>query len=123
MKKLLILISVFGAVGIALGAFGAHTLKESLTDAQLASFETGVRYLMYHVIASLGIAALPSLDRKARQTTISLFSIGIVLFSGSIFLLTAGTPAKFIWILTPLGGLIFITGWLRLAWSIAKTKF
>lgn len=106
--------SVIIALAIILGAFGAHALKERLDVAQLASFETGVRYAMYHGLAflSLGLAA----DRLPKLTWVyRLLLGGVILFSGSIFFLSMqsilGVELKFLGPITPIGGLLMIIGW------------
>lgn len=110
-------------LGIVLGAFGAHALKERLEAEQLASFETGVRYVMYHGLAFLilGLAA----DRLPKLTwTYRLLLIGVVLFSVSIFLLALqpimGISLKFLGPVTPIGGTLMIVGWVLLLISLLK---
>ncbi len=101
-----------GGLGVALGAFGAHALRARLTPDALATFETGVRYQMYHALALLAVtyivtrwagSALPSLAGW-------LFVAGILLFSGSLYLL-ALTGVRWLGAVTPFGGLAFIAGW------------
>jgi len=95
-----------------LGAFGAHALKETLTVDQLSSFETGVRYQMYHVIALLFVNGFDFLTEKQKNGISYFFFFGILFFSGSIYLIQlAEVPAKSIWFVTPVGGLFFIIGW------------
>ncbi len=112
---------VAGFLGVALGAFGAHALKSRLTPEMLAVFETGVRYQMYHVFA-LVAAAWAWARWPARTFAVAggLFTAGIVIFSGSLYLL-ALTGSRFLGAITPLGGLAFLGGWLCLAWG-AGTK-
>lgn len=94
---------------VALGAFGAHALKGRLSPEALAVFETGVRYQAYHALALLLLAALRGPDRAAW-----CFVGGIVLFSGSLYAL-ALTGVRWLGAVTPLGGLLFLAGWLLLA--------
>ena len=115
MERLLYICAGIAAfLGVALGAFAAHGLKSSLAPDMLAVFETGVRYQMYHAFAlfaaAWGAARWP---HKAFGAAGGLFVIGIVLFSGSLYLLAlTGTP----WLgaITPFGGMAFLTGWLCL---------
>ena len=95
---------MFLAVG--LGAFGAHALKSRLTPDMLAIFETGVRYQVYHALALLLLAALRGPNKSGW-----CFTAGIVLFSGSLYLLALTGVRK--WgAVTPIGGLLFLAGWL-----------
>lgn len=104
-----------GFVGVALGAFGAHALRTRLSADHLAAFETGVRYQLLHALALVLVGVL--IERwPARFTTAAgwCFSVGIVLFSGSLYVLSlTGTTA--VGVVTPLGGLCFLAGWACLA--------
>ncbi|MCK5637096.1 MAG: DUF423 domain-containing protein [Flavobacteriaceae bacterium] len=116
MRKNLTITAILGFLAIALGAFGAHALKEKLDPNSLKSFETGVRYLMYHVIVLLLVNTYSEFSIKTKNLISYLFFIGILFFSGSIFAITAGgISPKSIWFITPLGGLFFMTGWIALA--------
>ncbi len=100
-----------GFVGVALGAFGAHVLKARLSTDMLAVFETGVRYHLIHAVAILATAAL--MGRASGRLLAAagwLFSGGIVLFSGSLYVL-ALTGITLFGAITPLGGLAFLAGW------------
>jgi uncharacterized membrane protein YgdD (TMEM256/DUF423 family) len=103
-----------GFVGVAFGAFGAHGLRGRLTPDMLAVFETGVRYQMYHALALMLTAAIMMTGRieSARAVTIAGWSFvaGIVLFSGSLYLL-AVTGVTSLGAITPIGGLLFLVGW------------
>ena len=112
MFKNLIITCVLGMLGIVLGAFGAHALKEVLTATELLSFETAVRYQMYHVIVLLFINIYDGFTTLQKNRISYLFFLGILLFSGSIYAIHL-TPitAKSIWFVTPLGGLTLIIGW------------
>jgi uncharacterized membrane protein YgdD (TMEM256/DUF423 family) len=108
---------VAGFVGVALGAFGAHALKTRLAPEMLAVFETGVRYQMYHVFALVAAAwAWARWPARAFAVAGALFVAGIVIFSGSLYLL-AFTGVRALGAITPLGGLAFLAGWLCLAWG------
>ena len=110
---------IAGFLGVTLGAFGAHALKVTLPADMLAVFETGVRYQMYHVFAlcaaAWGWARWPS---RAFTAGGWLFVAGILVFSGSLYLL-AITGMRILGAVTPLGGLAFLAGWLCLAWGAA----
>lgn len=113
MRKNLSITAILGMLAIILGAFGAHALKEKLGADALQSFETGVRYQMYHVLALLFVNTYSAFSSKLKNTISWLFFVGILFFSGSIYAITAGNiDPKLIWFITPLGGLLFILGWL-----------
>jgi uncharacterized membrane protein YgdD (TMEM256/DUF423 family) len=110
-----------GFVGVALGAFGAHALRARLSSEHLAVFETGVRYQLVHALALVLVGVLIG-RRPARLTTAAgwCFTLGIVLFSGSLYVLsTTGTTA--VGVVTPLGGLCFLAGWACLALAEARS--
>jgi uncharacterized membrane protein YgdD (TMEM256/DUF423 family) len=102
-----------GASGIALGAFGAHALRARLEPAQLATWNTAVLYHLIHALALLALALFARATGRSVMLPSSLFVGGIVLFSGSLYLL-ALTGWRFLGPLTPLGGAAFIAGWLAL---------
>jgi uncharacterized membrane protein YgdD (TMEM256/DUF423 family) len=119
----LIITSILGALAIVLGAFGAHALKEKLGIDALKSFETGVRYQMYHVIVLLFINTYTGFSPKTKNTISWLFFTGILFFSGSLYAITAGGIApESIWFITPLGGLLFIVGWVLMLINFIKNK-
>jgi len=125
MKPLLVAALFFILLGVILGAFGAHALKAVLTPAQSVSFETAVRYqstMSIGVLALLAWAAATSNLRLILPAKLVL--LGVPLFSGSIYLLTALDPASsvrtFIAILTPIGGLFFVVGWLLAIWRVVR---
>ena len=112
--------AVLGLVAVALGAFGAHALRSRVTPELLATFETGVRYHVYHALALFACAW--AMDRWPSPQVVwagGLFVTGIVLFSGSLYLL-ALTGARWWGGVTPLGGLAFLAGWVCLAWGVAR---
>lgn len=116
-RNWLICAGVSGALGVALGAFGAHVLKPVLPLQVMAIFETAVRYHLFHTLALLGTAVL--LERHPRQAralrwTAGLFLAGIVLFSGSLYGVSFSDLRLFRW-LTPLGGLAWVAAWALLA--------
>jgi uncharacterized membrane protein YgdD (TMEM256/DUF423 family) len=103
--------ALFGLLGVALGAFGAHGLRTRLSPEMLAVFETGVRYQMYHALALFGTALLlPRLGGWLIVTAGWAFVAGIVLFSGSLYAL-ALTGITTLGAITPLGGVAFLAGW------------
>ncbi len=112
--------AVAGGLGVVLGAFGAHALKARLTPELLTIFETGVRYHMYHAVALLAVGVAAT-----RWTSASVgaagwgFVIGIVVFSGSLYIL-ALTGVRAWGAVTPLGGVAFIVGWFALAWAALR---
>ncbi len=123
MKINFTLASILGFLAVVLGAFGAHALKEKLSPEALNSFETGVRYMMYHTIVILFINSYSGFTDKIKNTISSLFFIGILFFSGSIFVISLGVvTAKSIWFITPLGGILLIFGWLIMIFSFMRTK-
>lgn len=117
MKINLGIAALIGALTIVLGAFGAHALQDTLTADGLKSFETAVRYQMYHVIVLLFVNSYADFTLKTKNTISYLFIAGILFFSGSIYAITLGVNPKNIWFITPLGGLFFILGWLKMGIS------
>jgi uncharacterized membrane protein YgdD (TMEM256/DUF423 family) len=111
---------VLGALAVVLGAFGAHTLKQFLSEKDLSPFETGVRYQFYHVFALLATTILyERMPSRWLRYSGNSFITGIILFSGSLYILTAMKATdtvglKGIGILTPIGGVFFIIGWVFL---------
>jgi len=124
LRGFLMLAAFFGFTGVALGAFAAHGLKKSLSAEYLAIFHTGVTYQLVHALALFGVALLAAHipGRLVMWAGVS-FSIGILLFSGSLYLLTTIGIGK-LGIITPFGGLAFLIGWLCLglaAWRLQLT--
>jgi uncharacterized membrane protein YgdD (TMEM256/DUF423 family) len=117
MRVWLVIAAVNGLLAVAAGAFGAHALQNRLDAHSLQVFETGARYQMYHALA-IGLAAFAMRDEAATlaRAAASLFLAGIVLFSGSLYLL-ALTGTRGLGIVTPFGGLSFLLGWTALAWA------
>ncbi|AUC16160.1 hypothetical protein BTO06_13760 [Tenacibaculum sp. SZ-18] len=121
MYKNLTITTFLGVVTIILGAFGAHALKESLTPEALKSFETAVRYQMYHVIVLLLVNFTDHISLNLKNKLTLIFISGVALFSGSIYLIyLLGVPVSSIWFVTPLGGLILIIGWILLFYEFLK---
>jgi uncharacterized membrane protein YgdD (TMEM256/DUF423 family) len=117
MKAWLLVAALNGFVAVAAGAFGAHALQSRLDGHALQVFETGARYQMYHALA-IGLAAFAMRGEAALPATVAaaLFLAGIVLFSGSLYLL-ALTGTRALGLVTPFGGLSFLLGWAAFAWA------
>jgi len=120
-RTFLMLAAFFGFTGVALGAFAAHGLKNRLSAEYLAIFHTGVLYQLIHALAILGVAVLAA-QLPGRLMTMAgwAFALGIVLFSGSLYVLTLTGISK-LGIITPFGGLAFLVGWALLgltAWRL-----
>jgi len=113
-------LSAFVAVGG--GAFGAHALRGKLTPDALNTFQTGVRYQMYHALALIVVAWAISHWPDANAAIAGwLFLAGTVLFSGSLYALSL-TGIQLFGVVTPIGGLLFIAGWLYLAWIVLHAR-
>jgi uncharacterized membrane protein YgdD (TMEM256/DUF423 family) len=114
-KKILILGLVLGMLSIIFGAFGAHALKKVLSQESLDSFETAVRYQMYHALFLLLIANTAFLSVKEKSILFYLVLFGVLFFSGSIYLLATsvvtGIKSKILGPITPIGGAILIASW------------
>lgn len=125
-KKIITTALSLGILAIIFGAFGAHALKKFLTPDQLISFETGVRYQMYHALFLLFLGGTHKISERTKNAIFLLILIGVILFSGSIYLLTTKeitsvdiSPIAFI---TPIGGLLLILGWIALLISFIRKK-
>jgi len=121
-RAFLILGAVLGAIGVAGGAFAAHALRARLPPDLLAIFETGVRYHLFHALALLGVAwAETRFPSPAVGLAGGLFAAGILLFSGSLYVLALGAPRP-LGVITPVGGAAFLLGWLALAYGAWQGK-
>ena len=122
LRVFLMLAAFFGFTGVALGAFAAHGLKDRLSEQYLAIFHTGVTYQLVHALALIGVALLATQLQSRLVTWAGVcFALGIVLFSGSLYVLTMTGISK-LGIITPIGGLGFLAGWLCLglaAWRVS----
>jgi len=118
--------AISGSLAVVLGALGAHALKAVLPDAQLTSFETGVRYHVFHTLAMLLTVVIAKQFHVDTKWPLRLFALGTLLFSGSIYLL-ATIPlhgiemVKMLGPVTPVGGLLLIAGWVTLGLSVRKS--
>lgn len=126
-KQIIITASFFGMLAVVLGAFGAHQLKNILSAQHLETWHTAVQYHFYHVFALLFLSTFARF--KSRLITVSyyFFSLGIVFFSGSLYLLSCRDALGWSWMrmlgpVTPLGGFLFIAGWITLALAAFRNK-
>jgi len=123
-KKILSTAAVLGMIAIILGAFGAHALKKVLSIEQITTFETGVRYQMYHALFLLFIGTTAIISQKTKERIYNLTVFGVIFFSGSIyFLATNGLTSidfKIFGFITPIGGLFLISAWFVLLFDLIK---
>jgi uncharacterized membrane protein YgdD (TMEM256/DUF423 family) len=131
LPKQLLLIGISGAISVSLGALGAHGLKNKLQTGlispdQLNGFDTAVKYQVYHTLAMLGVAILKlNFSNKYLNWAYNLFFYGIILFSGSLYFLCTRNLfgadwLKFLGPVTPIGGMLFVLGWVCLSISAIK---
>ncbi|MCI4442498.1 MAG: DUF423 domain-containing protein [Lentimicrobium sp.] len=125
-KKIISTGAIFGMLAIILGAFGAHALKKVLSIEELSTFETGVKYQMYHALFLVFIGTINELSQKAKKTIYYLVVFGVIFFSGSIYLLATNNLTSFdfkvIGFITPVGGLLLILAWGVLFVNFLKKK-
>jgi len=116
------IIALSGAISVALGAFAAHGLADSLSVKALATFRTAVLYQFLHTIALLGLMSLPDqlMDTGRQQLAAKSWLLGILLFSGSLYTLVF-TGITALGMITPIGGLAFIVGWLLLFTGVKRS--
>ncbi|WBL22104.1 DUF423 domain-containing protein [Zunongwangia sp. HRR-M8] len=123
-RRFLVTGGIFGLLAVILGAFGAHGLKSVLDVETLNSFETGVKYQMYHALLFLALANLHKIQSAVLYW---FFCVGVLFFSGSIYLLSldqlAGLDLSSIALITPLGGALLIVGWTLLIFRAFKLKY
>ena len=126
-KKIFISASLLGLIAVVLGAFAAHGLRSALSVLSLESFQTGVRYQMYHAFFLFVVGLLPQLTLAQKSRLFWVTITGVVLFSGSIYLLSSNTltPIDFGFLgpITPIGGLFLISAWGVLFYHLLKNKF
>ena len=111
--------AAFAAAGVMLGAFGAHALRGRIDDAALQIWHTAVEYQMWHALALLCVGVMPLQAARLRRVCSIAFVTGIVLFSGSLYALALGAP-RWIGMLTPLGGVALIAGWVALGLALLR---
>ena len=112
--------AIYGFLGVALGAFGAHGLRERLTPDLLAVWKTAVEYQFYHALALLLVGLLASQRPSIALTNAGIcFALGVLIFSGSLYTL-ALSGQRWLGAITPIGGLLFLAGWALLFWAALK---
>ncbi|MDB5000624.1 MAG: hypothetical protein JWR76_1701 [Mucilaginibacter sp.] len=126
-KRIIITASLFGALAVIAGAFGAHALRALLQPKQLEVWHTAVQYQFYHVFALLFLSTFTGFKNKLIVSAYYLFTVGIIFFSGSLYLLSCrdllGMPGlAALGPITPIGGLLFIIGWVMLALAAIRNK-
>ncbi len=120
MKLILMIGAISGFITVALGAFGAHGLESKLTEKMMQTWEKAVQYQMFHTTAIFIAAILLVVSEVTTfQTSAWVFLIGIILFSGSLYVYSL-TGAKTFAMITPLGGVAFLIGWVILAYGVTK---
>jgi uncharacterized membrane protein YgdD (TMEM256/DUF423 family) len=113
-RRILLAAALLGAAGVALGAFGAHGVASALDAKRLGWWETAAHYHMLHAVALLALGAAP-LPRPGAPA--ALIASGTLVFSGTLYLMALGGP-RWLGMVTPLGGMLLIAGWLLLAWRL-----
>jgi uncharacterized membrane protein YgdD (TMEM256/DUF423 family) len=125
-KNITVTAAFLAALSIGLGAFGAHGLEKLVDSEAISTFETGVRYQMYHSIALLILGFATVVPTKTRMWVFRFFVFGIIFFSGSIYFLALKTvlpfAVSFLGPVTPIGGILLIIGWLRLAYGLLTIR-
>ena len=126
-KQIIITASFFGVLAVIFGAFGAHSLKAILTTQHLETWHTAVQYHFYHVFALLFLSTFARFKSRLIYASYCLFSFGIIFFSGSLYLLSCRDALGWAWLyvlgpITPVGGLLFIAGWITLGLAAYRNK-
>ena len=125
-RKIILTAALLGIISIVFGAFGAHALKKMIDVNALATFETGVRYQMYHALFLLFLATNNMIQEKTKKVIHILVIFGVLFFSGSIYLLATNALTAFdfkvIGFITPIGGLLLIIAWTLLFIDFLKNK-
>lgn len=126
-KRIILTAAFFGALAVVLGAFGAHGLKSIVTSSQLETWQKGVEYQFYHTFAILYLSTFARYKNKLIALSFLFFSVGIILFSGSLYLLAIKDAyelsfAQYLGPVTPIGGLAFILGWVCLFLAAFRDK-
>ncbi len=121
-KHILFLTACLGGLGVIIGAIAAHALKSKLSIHDLNNVHTAVLYQMIHVLAIVGLAGWTRLSESIKNRIALFFLVGILFFSGSIYLISIfGVNPHTIWFVTPMGGLLFIIGWFYMAYEAYKS--
>ncbi len=126
-KRIILTAAFFGAVAVLLGAFGAHGLKSLVDASSLEIWQKGVDYQFYHTFALLYLSTFARYRNKLINIAYFCFSLGIVFFSGSLYLLATRSILNISFInligpITPIGGLLFVLGWIMLFFAALKDK-
>lgn len=125
-RKIISSALILGITAIILGAFGAHALKKELTEEALVTFETGVKYQMYHALFLLFLGTTALVSDVVKKKVFQLVVVGVVFFSGSIYVLATrtitGIDFRPLGIVTPIGGSLLILGWTALLWNLTLRK-
>ncbi len=126
-RQIIITASIFGALAVIAGAFGAHGLQHLITPKYLEVWHTAVQYQFYHVFALLFLSTVTTYKQKTVSAIYYLFTLGIVFFSGSLYLLAVNEVLGWGWLfwmgpITPIGGLLFIAGWVTLTIAAFRNK-
>ncbi|TKC02666.1 DUF423 domain-containing protein [Pedobacter cryotolerans] len=126
-KKIILTAAFFGALAVILGAFGAHSLKNLVDTYSLSIWQKGVEYQFYHTFALLYLSTFARYKNKLIVLAFTFFTAGILLFSGSLYLLAlkdvfTSSIAQYVGPVTPLGGLCFVIGWVCLFLAALKDK-
>lgn len=125
-KKVLISAGVLGVLAVLIGAFAAHGLQTKISSGALQSFETGVRYQMYHALLLLFVGSTSMLSLKAKKVICFFVIIGVFFFSGSIYGLATNSLSNFdfkaIGFMTPIGGLFLVSAWITMIVGFLKFK-
>lgn len=126
-KRIILTAAFFGALAVVLGAFGAHGLKSIVSPSQLETWQKGVEYQFYHTFAMLYLSTFARYKNKLIALSFLFFSLGIILFSGSLYLLAIKDAynlsfTQYLGPITPIGGLAFILGWVCLFLAAFRDK-
>lgn len=125
-RKIISSALILGITAIILGAFGAHALKKELTEEALVTFETGVKYQMYHALFLLFLGTTALVSDVVKKKVFQLVVVGVVFFSGSIYVLATrtitGIDFRPLGIVTPIGGALLILSWTALLWNLTLRK-
>lgn len=123
MVKNLTITCLLGLLAVILGAFGTHSLQDTLTFQEIQSFQTAVYYQFFHVLVLLFLNSTSQFSVKEKNRLSVLFFTGILFFSGSIYCIyLTSIPIKTIWFITPLGGVFFILGWFFMGYFLFKKR-
>lgn len=126
-RTILVSAAMMGFLAVALGAFGAHGLEKLVDQDAISTFETGVRYQMYHALFLFVLGMVPDLSLKSQRIIYRLVIVGVVFFSFSIYILALNSVTAFdfkvIGIITPIGGTLLLIAWAYMGYQLYKSKF